>query len=139
MDKQQILEIIEKMHLRKGDSLRAFVPGENVPAPTLPVVRPDEKARISGIIRIPKGSSVYGIEQDGRIVSWAAAWVPDKHGIRQITVETDRNYRGHGYAAECLKALARDINEPLLYLCEQNNTASAKTAQKAGFVEVDYQ
>lgn len=130
IEKEWISEIVG------NKPLRAFVWGGDRPATMTGVVRLSLDMQISGGVRVPKNAEVFGIEADGKIVSWAAAWQPDRHGIRQITVETDIAYRGRGYAAECLKALAEEISEPLLYLCKHNNIASAKTAIKAGFVEV---
>ena len=114
--------------------IRVFVPG-NVPAPAIPVVDITDEMRVSGRIRMPKGIA-RGVMADGVVVAWAAARLPDENGVRHITAETDVHHRRKGYATACIQALVRDVHEPMVYECEEGNVNSAKTALKAGFVEV---
>ena len=114
--------------------IRSFVPGK-VALPAITVVEVTEDMRVSGRIRMPKGTA-RGVMVNGMIVAWAAAGLPDANGVRKITVETEVHHRQKGYATACLQALVRDVKEPLLYQCEERNVNSAKTALAAGFVEV---
>ena len=115
--------------------IRNFIPG-NVSVPRIPVVEVTEEMRVSGRIRMPKGIA-RGVMADGVVVAWAVAQLSDQNGVRRITVETDVKHRKKGYATACLQALVRDVKEPLLYQCEERNVNSAKTALRAGFVEID--
>ena len=124
--------ILGALRLRPGDQVLCYVPGDSPPAPSAAVTIP-ENIPIRGRIRMPEGTA-RGVILGGVCVSWAVARLPDEDGIRQITVETDPAHRGRGYAVQCLSALRREINEPLLYLCLKENRASAAAAEKAGFV-----
>lgn len=115
--------------------IRVFVPGDvKAPAISVECINRTEKRLISGAIRMPRGEA-WGVVRAGRVISWAVARLPDENGVRHITVETDREYRGNGYAAACVQAVVRAVREPLIYECEAGNLASARTALKAGLVE----
>jgi len=114
--------------------IRSFVPGM-VSEPIFHVVEVTEDMYVSGRIRMPKGVA-RGVMADGVVVAWAVAGMPDANGVRRITVETDVRHRRKGYATACLQALVRDVKAPLLYQCEEKKVNSAKTALKAGFVEI---
>lgn len=115
--------------------IRRFVP-DKTRLPEIPVVRITEDMRVSGRIRMPEGIA-RGVMAEGMVVSWAVAGKPDANGFRHITAETDLHHRRKGYATACLQALVRDVKEPLVYECAENNVNSAKTALKAGFAELD--
>ncbi len=77
---------------------------------------------------------------DGIIVSAARTneYDPDE-SAPEITVETAVEYRGKGYGASNVAALARWLvqrDEFPQYVCSRYNFASAKVAQRAGFRKV---
>ena len=76
---------------------------------------------------------------DGVIVSAARVneYDPDLSSP-EITVETAVDYRGKGYGTSNALAIARALaedGERARYVCSRYNRASAKLAEKAGFVE----
>ncbi len=111
--------------------MRCFVPGNAVPIPKMETVRLDGSLPVSGAVRLPKGEG-YGVVRDGRVVAWAVACLPDANGARNITVETDVRWRRQGLATACLCRLLREIEEPVVYRCEERNVGSAGVALAAG-------
>ena len=120
----------------KNAKIRAFVPGKTV-RPEIPVRPLDGSLPVSGAVRMPKGDA-WGVERDGRIVAWAVLREPDGRGFRHITVETDVRHRGRGYAVACVQAALCAADGPVLYLCSADNEKLARTALRAGMVEIDW-
>ena len=120
----------------KNAKIRAFVPGKMV-RPEIPVRPLDGSLPVSGAVRMPKGDA-WGVERGGRIVAWAVLREPDERGFRHITVETDVHHRGRGYASACVQAALFEADGPVLYLCSADNEKSARTALRAGMVEIDW-
>lgn len=120
----------------KNAKIRAFVPGKTV-RPEIPVRPLDGSLPVSGAVRMPKGDA-WGVERGGRIVAWAVLREPDGRGFRHITVETDVHHRGRGYASACVQAALCEADGPVLYLCSADNEKSARTALRAGMVEIDW-
>lgn len=120
----------------KNAKIRAFVPGKKL-RPEIDVRPLDGSLPISGAVRMPRGEG-WGVERGGRIVAWAVLREPDERGFRHITVETDVRYRGRGYATACVQAALRAADGPVLYLCSADNEKSARTALRAGMVEIDW-
>lgn len=110
-----------------------FVPGEEIPLPRAKVrkVLPQDEA--TGRLRMPPGAEVFGCFEGKRCVSWAAA-APEKDGVRMITVETQPEFRGRGYATAALCALTHALwEEALCYACMPQNLASVHVAKAAGY------
>ena len=120
----------------KNVKIRAFIPGNTQP-PVIPVRPLDGSLPVLGAVRMPKGEG-WGVERGGRIVAWAVLRGPDAQGYRHITVETDVHHRGRGYATACVQAALRAADGPVLYLCSMGNEKSARTALRAGMVEVPW-
>lgn len=120
----------------KNARIRAFVPGKTV-RPEIPVRPLDGSLPVSGAVRMPKGDA-WGVERGGHIVAWAVLREPDERGFRHITVETDLHHRGRGYATACVQAALCAADGPVLYLCSADNEKSARTALRAGMVEIDW-
>lgn len=120
----------------KNAKTRAFVLGKTV-RPEIPVRPLDGSLPVSGAVRMPKGDA-WGVERGGRIVAWAVLREPDERGVRHITVETDVHHRGRGYATACVQAALCAADGPVLYLCSADNEKSARTALRAGMVEIDW-
>lgn len=120
----------------KNAKIRAFVPEKTV-QPEIPVCPLDGSLPVSGAVRMPKGDA-WGVERGGRIVAWAVLREPDERGFRHITVETDVHHRGRGYATACVQAALCAADGPVLYLCSADNEKSARTALRAGMVEIDW-
>ena len=99
--------------------------------PEEPILRDRDALPVSGLVRAPEGL-FFGVVRQGRVVSWAVAGRV-RDGLRLITLETDRQYRGQGLARQALLALCAQTPEPLLYLCAPANAASRRAAEKAGF------
>ncbi len=77
------------------------------------------------------------IRQDGKIVCYAGLNdISDSDGYYEITVECQEAYRGKGFATSCVAHLAKHIlscGERVKYVCTDENIASQKTAEAAGF------
>ncbi len=86
---------------------------------------------VRGLVRAPKGL-FCGLVQNGQVVSWAVAGEP-RQGLRPVTLETDRAFRGRSLGSAALRRLCAISDLPLLYICSVNNAASARAAEKAGF------
>ena len=119
----------------RNTKIRAFVPG-NTARPAIAVRPLDGSLPVMGAVRMPKGEG-WGVERGGRIVAWAVLREPDERGFRHITVETDVHHRGRGYATACVQAALCAADGPVLYLCSADNEKSARTALRAGMVEID--
>ena len=109
----------------------AFLPPQQPLPPEEPILRDRNALPVSGLVRAPEGL-FFGVVRQGRVVSWAVAG-RERDGLRLITLETDRQYRGQGLARQALLALCAQTSEPLLYLCAPANAASRRAAEKAGF------
>ncbi len=76
---------------------------------------------------------------DGVIVSAARTNEYDPNeSAPEITVETAVEYRGRGYGASNVTALAKELaadGQSPQYVCSRYNRGSAKLAKKAGFAE----
>ena len=81
----------------------------------------------------------YVTVEDGVIVSAARVNEYDpEESSPEITVETALEYRGKGYGTSNALALSRALaegGERARYVCSRYNRASAKLAEKAGFIE----
>ena len=120
----------------KNAKIRAYVPGKTV-RPEIPVRPLDGSLPVSGAVRMPNGDA-WGVERGGRIVAWAVLREPDERGVRHITVETDVHHRGRGYATACVQAALCAADGPARYPCSADNEKSARTALRAGMVEIDW-
>ncbi len=74
--------------------------------------------------------------EDGKVVCFAGVNDMSEGGAIEINVECAPGYRRRGYASACAEKLARylsDMGEKVVYVCSDRNTASEKTALRAGF------
>lgn len=112
---------------------RIFMPSELRRAPgSASRIREGEK--VFGASRVPDMNWACGVRYGGAVVSWASA--ADVGGVWNITIETQRAYRGRGYASDCLCALTAwllEAGKAPIFLCEQANAASSSTAERAGY------
>lgn len=110
-----------------------------------------EKPEAPGIVRItdenrnayrnltmrkPSEGITYAVIRDGQIACIAAENGGEKGLLREIGVECALAFRGNGFAAACVYALAERIREEggiPVYRYYVTNRPSARTAEKAGF------
>lgn len=92
----------------------------------------EDISSLPGHVRIPANACVYAAFVCTKAISWAAA-VPKEGGFSTIVAETIPAYRGRGAATACLMSLLENETGPFLYLCQKENSASLRLAQKAGF------
>lgn len=88
---------------------------------------------------------IFAVVRDGAIVSLAVTCEAPTFGAFgeggdriEISVETAPDYRGHGYATACVRALAAFLaanGHGTLYKCRKENVASARVARGAGLVQ----
>ncbi len=76
------------------------------------------------------------VRDNGTIVCFAALNdISEDDGYIEINVECDEKYRKKGYGSACVSSLANyliGIGERVKYICEEKNTASQRTAERAG-------
>lgn len=81
----------------------------------------------------------YIVKKDGKIVSAARTNEFDPcDSCPELTVETAVGWRGKGYAASNITALANELLQTfpsVSYVCSRYNRASQKTALSAGFIK----
>ncbi len=80
---------------------------------------------------------ICAVIMDGVIVAYAASNDMNE-GICEVTVECAKSFRRHGFATACAAGFAEyiltntDVTS-VSYVCRERNTASVKTAKKAGY------
>lgn len=80
----------------------------------------------------------FAVIKDGCIVSFAGVNDIRDEGCLDINVETSEMYRKQGYGSAVTAALANYLlkkGECVCYNCLKSNTASCRTAERAGFVK----
>ncbi len=106
----------------------------------------DETERWSGeeceselLLDLSPDYPAYVVKKEGRIISAARTNEFDPcDSCPELTVETASAWRGRGYAASNITALANELLADfpsVSYVCSRYNRASQKTAIKAGFVK----
>lgn len=92
---------------------------------------------------IEDGRLVYGVKQEGRVLSVAVTHEPVRRRVQgrsiEVGVETVPSARGRGYATAALSALSAELLKrgyEVLYRCQRYNRASARTAEAAGLTRV---
>ncbi len=93
----------------------------------------EEDVLFSDIPYLLSKGPVYGIKENGKIVSLAGAVI--KGDVAHIHIETAPAARKKGYAKACLLALCNHLKEDekrVLYECRRENEASYQTVKSAG-------
>ena len=76
------------------------------------------------------------IKVDGKIVCYAGINDISDDDMIELTVECEEQYRGRGFASSCVACIAdyfAEMGQVVKYVCADDNTASVKTAEAAGF------
>ena len=77
------------------------------------------------------------IRREGKIVCFAGLNdISEEDGCLEVTVECEEDSRKHGFGASCVAKLTEyllGLGEEVKYVCSDENIASAKTAQAAGY------
>jgi len=77
------------------------------------------------------------IRRDGKIVCFAGLNdISEEDGFAEVTVECEASCRRNGYGASCISKITEyllGLGENVKYVCADDNTASAKTAESAGY------
>ncbi|MBQ8511621.1 MAG: GNAT family N-acetyltransferase [Clostridia bacterium] len=77
------------------------------------------------------------IRADGKIVCYAGVNdICEDDGLLEVTVECEADYRMRGYGVSCIAKLTEyllSLGEDVKYVCADDNLASAKTAESAGY------
>ncbi len=79
------------------------------------------------------------VSRDGKVVCFAGVNDMSEDGAFEINVECAPGYRRRGFAASCAAKLAgylTELGEQAVYVCSDRNTASERTALRAGFSPV---
>lgn len=78
------------------------------------------------------------IRKNGKIVCFAGLNdISEEDGLLEVTVECEEDCRRKGYGASCIAKITEyllGLGEDVKYICADDNTASAKTAESAGYV-----
>ena len=78
------------------------------------------------------------IRENGRIVCFAGLNdISEEDGLPEVTVECEEDCRRKGYGASCIAKITAyllGLGEGVKYVCAEDNIASAKTAESAGYV-----
>lgn len=75
---------------------------------------------------------------DGKVAAFACVNDVSEYGY-EVTVECAHAFRGRGFGSTCAYGLAKHVldtypDETVSYVCREKNTASVKTAHRAGYV-----
>ena len=76
------------------------------------------------------------IKVDGKIVCYAGINDISDDDMVELTVECEEQYRGRGFGSSCVACIAdyfAGLGQAVKYVCADDNTASVKTAEAAGF------
>ncbi len=76
------------------------------------------------------------IKVDGKIVCYAGINDISDDDMIEMTVECEEEYRCRGFASSCVACIAdyfAGLGQIVKYVCADDNTASVKTAESAGF------
>lgn len=134
--------------MRRYEIYRASAAQSASPAPVLQGTRrlteaDGEKNRTSQDIAyaVRSGSTVFGYEENGEICSIAATHLDENEGkaYAEVMVETIPKARKRGLALSCLSALKSELamrGQGIEYRCSVTNTASRRTARRAGLTLV---
>ncbi|WP_064092717.1 GNAT family N-acetyltransferase [Rossellomorea aquimaris] len=89
---------------------------------------------------IEKGvSRGYFIEEDGRFVSSASTTAENSLSAMVVAVCTDQNYKGKGYATQCVSHLCQELLEEGKELCLfYDNPEAGKIYKRIGFKDIGY-
>ncbi len=99
---------------------------EKIPSQTL--LKADEMLK--------NGSDVFGVVENGKVVSLAAVNENVSGGCSEITVETAPAFRKRGFGASNTAALAASLlekGETVAYCCSRYNRGSIRIARAVGF------
>ncbi len=77
------------------------------------------------------------IRRDGKIVCFAGLNdISEEDGCMEVTVECEADHRMCGYGVSCIAKITEyllGLGEEVKYVCADDNLASAKTAESAGY------
>lgn len=129
----------EPKRLRWGYLMRCEVgKAKSIPPHVVRLSAEDEDRNLTGYdfeASLAEGCIGFGALENGKIVSVAMTHSEPEERA-EIGVETVKAYRGKGYASACLAALTselRNLGCTSEYRCFEDNQASIRTAEKAGY------